>query len=251
MIIRKIAEAMRTQDWFTVFIEFVIVVAGIFVGLQVDDWNQFRLDRVQERESLERLLDESEQVIKYVEYQLDEGADRVYAQRQLVETMFSEGPLPDDTSSAEWGFISLDFYPSMAPVRMAYDELASTGGIRLIRSTDVRDALSLYYAELDWYLAQQSYFRDFSIAAGNEPELAAIEHVQAVYDAEHELGRGYVFDWPGLRSDRKLGSLFVSKLRSQIVMNKNRQQLLERAQAMCDVIAREIGEECVPESGQD
>ena len=42
MILRRLAEAIREQNWFTVFIEFLIVVAGIFVGLQVDDWNQAR-----------------------------------------------------------------------------------------------------------------------------------------------------------------------------------------------------------------
>ena len=33
MILRRLAEALKRQNWFVVFIEFIIVVAGIFVGL--------------------------------------------------------------------------------------------------------------------------------------------------------------------------------------------------------------------------
>ena len=56
MIVQRLNEAIRSQNWANVFIEFVIVVLGIFVGLQANNWNESRLDRNQERESLERLL---------------------------------------------------------------------------------------------------------------------------------------------------------------------------------------------------
>ena len=45
MILRRIADAFRKQDWATVTIEFFVVVVGIFVGLQVDNWNQIRKDQ--------------------------------------------------------------------------------------------------------------------------------------------------------------------------------------------------------------
>jgi len=42
MILHRLADGIRTQNWFTVFIEFVIVVAGIFVSLQADGWDERR-----------------------------------------------------------------------------------------------------------------------------------------------------------------------------------------------------------------
>ena len=42
MILRRLAEGVRKQDWFTVVVEVLIVVVGIFLGLQVDDWNNAR-----------------------------------------------------------------------------------------------------------------------------------------------------------------------------------------------------------------
>ena len=37
MILRRLAEAIRDQSWFTVVLEIMIVVIGILAGLQVDD----------------------------------------------------------------------------------------------------------------------------------------------------------------------------------------------------------------------
>ncbi len=44
MILRRIAQHMKQQHWTGVFIELVIVVLGVFIGLQVQDWNQARQD---------------------------------------------------------------------------------------------------------------------------------------------------------------------------------------------------------------
>jgi hypothetical protein len=48
MILRRIASAFRRQDWFTVFVETMIVVLGVFLGLQVNNWNAAGQDRADE-----------------------------------------------------------------------------------------------------------------------------------------------------------------------------------------------------------
>jgi len=54
MILRRLAEAVRTRNWFTVGI-LLIVVLGIFIGLQVDDWNEARKSAAREGHYLERI----------------------------------------------------------------------------------------------------------------------------------------------------------------------------------------------------
>ena len=56
MILRRISHAFRKQDWFTVLIETLIVVFGVFIGLQVNNWNEARRDRIQAETSRERLI---------------------------------------------------------------------------------------------------------------------------------------------------------------------------------------------------
>jgi len=58
MILGRLAHAIREQNWFTVVLEVVIVVIGIFIGLQVDDWNQRRLERESDQRALALFVDE-------------------------------------------------------------------------------------------------------------------------------------------------------------------------------------------------
>ena len=48
MILRRIVENLKQQHWTSVFIELAVVVFGVFIGLQVDNWNQARSDRAAE-----------------------------------------------------------------------------------------------------------------------------------------------------------------------------------------------------------
>ena len=55
MILRRIASAFKQQDWATVTIEFVLVVTGVLVALQIDTWNEQRKNQALERTYLKRL----------------------------------------------------------------------------------------------------------------------------------------------------------------------------------------------------
>ena len=44
MILQRLSASIRKQDWFTVLIETLIVVLGVFLGLQVNNWNEARLE---------------------------------------------------------------------------------------------------------------------------------------------------------------------------------------------------------------
>jgi hypothetical protein len=44
MILHSVAEALRRQNWAAIAIEIVIVVIGVFVGTQVSNWNQTRVE---------------------------------------------------------------------------------------------------------------------------------------------------------------------------------------------------------------
>lgn len=52
MILRRITENLRTQNWTAIGIEFLIVVIGVFLGTQVATWNQ----ELNERRETERML---------------------------------------------------------------------------------------------------------------------------------------------------------------------------------------------------
>ncbi len=45
MILRRVIEHMKHQHWSAIGIELVIVVVGVFIGMQVSNWNQARVER--------------------------------------------------------------------------------------------------------------------------------------------------------------------------------------------------------------
>jgi hypothetical protein len=45
MILRRVIEHVRHQEWTAIFIDLVIVVVGVFIGIQVANWNEDRVPR--------------------------------------------------------------------------------------------------------------------------------------------------------------------------------------------------------------
>ena len=52
MFLRRLGEHLKMQNWFAVALEFVIVVVGVFVGLQAQEWRESAADR----ERLDRIV---------------------------------------------------------------------------------------------------------------------------------------------------------------------------------------------------
>lgn len=55
MIYKRFAANLRAQNWFAIAIEFAIVVAGVFVGTQVSNWNADRLEKRETQRMLAQL----------------------------------------------------------------------------------------------------------------------------------------------------------------------------------------------------
>ncbi|MEO0439157.1 MAG: hypothetical protein AAF098_19945 [Pseudomonadota bacterium] len=45
MLLRRITEYVKGQNWTAVAIDFFIVVVGVFIGIQVSNWNDALADR--------------------------------------------------------------------------------------------------------------------------------------------------------------------------------------------------------------
>lgn len=58
MVIRRIREHVTAHNWFAVAIDLAIVVAGVFLGTQVNNWNESRLEAAEGQSYRTRLLDE-------------------------------------------------------------------------------------------------------------------------------------------------------------------------------------------------
>ncbi|MEM7457853.1 MAG: hypothetical protein AAF331_00195 [Pseudomonadota bacterium] len=55
MLLRRITKHVKEQNWFAVGIDFIIVVIGVFIGIQVANWNDNQNTKAALAASLERL----------------------------------------------------------------------------------------------------------------------------------------------------------------------------------------------------
>lgn len=67
MILRRLTENLRAQNWTAISIEFLIVVIGVFIGTQVANWNQERLEKRETERMLVNLGPELEGQLQFFE----------------------------------------------------------------------------------------------------------------------------------------------------------------------------------------
>ncbi|MEQ9314754.1 MAG: hypothetical protein RLN72_02820 [Henriciella sp.] len=141
MILQRIATSIRTQDWFTVLIETLIVVLGVFLGLQAQQWILERDRQNREGAYLARLHDEVVQLqsvrARYDESRRAFSADLVSAVRVLQDP--SAGSL---ISVEQCDAIAGSSHTTVPPADLpAITELLSTGRLDEITSNDVRASI--------------------------------------------------------------------------------------------------------------
>lgn len=78
MTLRRILKHFEAQNWFAVCIDLVVVVVGVFIGIQVANWNEARLEAVRKQQIIEALItdiSDSIGVQRQFVNQIDAGLD--------------------------------------------------------------------------------------------------------------------------------------------------------------------------------
>jgi len=165
MILRRVVEHFRKQEWTAIFLDFVIVVMGVFVGLQVSNANDARKDRVRENVFLSALEKDLRSDITEIEEIIRVSTLRLSAMSYLIEAA-SGASMPRTLSSAR-GEIALEAAPAYDPAdkktigvamfilttldgnRLAYETMINTGGIGVVRDDALLTRIQTYYGNVD------------------------------------------------------------------------------------------------------
>jgi hypothetical protein len=85
MILRRLTENLRAQNWTAISIEFLIVVFGVFIGTQVSNWNQERLARRETEQMLVQLVPELDSQMEFFDsVRTYYATSRRYAEKALA-----------------------------------------------------------------------------------------------------------------------------------------------------------------------
>lgn len=161
--------------------ELLIVVAGVMIALYADGWMEERQNRALELEYVERLIEDLQLDTAAVSNIATLSQERAQYARVVLDAYDTgtRSVSPADFARAvEYaGYFS---YPSYST--RTIDDLMSTGNLRLIRSTEVRDAISTYYAQIEWTEQFRQLIRPIQLSLAEvTPEVLGLDHRYALF----------------------------------------------------------------------
>ena len=123
--------------------EFFLVVLGVLAALMVDTWIEQRNDDKLRQEYLARLAGDLEADRQSLEYRISFFTSVHAFGLQTLEKLRSDGPVDQDAILAAY-YASENF--EFWPIRNTYEDLQSTGNIRLLDDIELRLALASYHS---------------------------------------------------------------------------------------------------------
>lgn len=148
MRLLRLGDHVGRQNWLAIFLEFVIVVVGVFLGLQAQAWNQQRLDRQAERSYQDRLAADFtaiDRALAHCMRTFTGSLDAVKMLRRAAE-QFAAGQTANMPSHKALADALIRATASSAsPGRAAtFVEMLSAGELGLLRDNALRNALIAY-----------------------------------------------------------------------------------------------------------
>ena len=128
--------------------EIVLVVIGILIALQINNWNENRKDRANESVYLKELLKDFEiNLQKSIEV-----TSRIEEVIPSLSGLLEQSALENPTISLDSinnAFKFLNSMPAYSSTDRAYNNLIGSGDFKLITNSDIKNAIADYYKYLD------------------------------------------------------------------------------------------------------
>jgi len=180
MILRRAAEHFRKQDWTAIGIVFVLLVLGVFLGIQVSNWNAERHDRALEATYLSSLVEDIRSDVAESEEISRISTQRMAALGYLIRNASGKA-LPTGFDSARGRIVIEDVPPydasdprsigiamfiltTLKGNRLTYDTLIDNAGIGVIRDPSLIRAIRAYYAAVDGALVFETEMKQSRVA---------------------------------------------------------------------------------------
>jgi hypothetical protein len=144
MIFRRIKAHIEKENWFAVFIDFLIVVVGVFIGIQVANWNTVNLSQAKEQNVLAQLNQEFKQVLLLTEKNLIINEKALKAIADVLKIIHSKTE-PEDQDEFGQLLIKAGSFSSAPYEPTTLTELLSSGDLSDISSPSLRTALIKFH----------------------------------------------------------------------------------------------------------
>ena len=176
MILRRVIEHMKQQHWTAIFIELAIVVLGVFLGMQVSNWNAERAERASEARHLEEIAEDLRADIAIFDL------IRKAAVMRISSVDFILGETRGQTRPSKLSLPTGEVFdmPAGLPIelvdrnnllahanlvrvttgnRTGFEALIGAGGMQTIQDRKISRQIQKYYAQMDDLVSTQNMVR--------------------------------------------------------------------------------------------
>jgi hypothetical protein len=149
MLLRNVVEQVTKRNWLAVAIELLIVIIGVFLGLQAQEWNQQREDRKREHAYIERLTVDFSTIrgdLKRCRAVYRDSIEAINLVSQVVEDQIGSNstPVVEENDSLSSALIRMTAGDIPAGRSTTFVEMLSTGDLGIVRDVALREALVAY-----------------------------------------------------------------------------------------------------------
>ena len=212
MLFRRFGKHIRDHDWFAVAVDFVILVVGVFIGLQVTDWSQSRADRASEAAAIERLVAEYERNLDLLAVDKDKSQKVMAASVQLLAMIAPEPDPAIDDATVQPLFTDCLVNPVFTPALGATNSLLASGDLGLIDDTEIQRRLSQWEATaqvlIEWQEIERHHGEELIV--GLTFEYVAWPTLDAAFEGRPGRGR-LTSDFAGLFSSKRFQGLLYNR----------------------------------------
>jgi hypothetical protein len=176
MILRRLSQSLKEQNWTAIAIEFVLLVAGVFLGIQVANWNGERANRSAEARHLEEIAEDLRADIAVFDMIRTSALMRISSIDHVL------GESRGETRQAALNMPTGEVFdiPAGSPVqpanrdrllshvnlvrvtvgnRTGFEALIGAGGMQTIRERTISRQIQQYYAQMDDLISTQNMLR--------------------------------------------------------------------------------------------
>ncbi len=156
MILRRLTQSLKDQNWTAIVIEFVLLVVGVFLGIQVSNWNADRGDRAAEIGYLGGLREDADYSIGTLQRFIGNLEAQQTARARLFD--FSNDPRPtlEPAQRDRLVLVGLFELPQLDINEVTFETLKNSGRLAAIRSPKLVSELQSLSANVAAALRDQA-----------------------------------------------------------------------------------------------
>jgi len=211
--------------------EIVLVVIGILIALQINNWNENRKERQIEEKILKEIYANLESDITNLKLKIEETNAFKTANLKVLEHLENKTPLTD---TLKFYYSRLNGFGTFRPITVGYENLKSKGA-DIIQNDSLRAAISELYDFKYFYFVE-----DLVFAVQNYRSAKSENYYDNVMLTEGIFERAEPYDLEKTQNDKKFKGLLKSAAVVLNYMNYKRATGIEQIEEVMQDIQKEL-----------